>query len=194
MADHKLLDLYFTVDSEVIWFISSWRKVLLMVKWQNTLVEMRGRFSNKICMNGLRSTYLLYLVNKYSRIDVFSTIIRYEIVFLSWSMFWFWSWCFIIIDQYHSTTSYITRERSNWPHALFWCRCTTGKHTTEKPITKAVSTNNPIKATPIQSSKQGVGVDACARCRQGFFCSDHGEFVFTVILFLLNWLIPIYKC
>ena len=123
-----------------------------------------------------------------------STIIRYEIVFLRSSTFWFWSWCFIIIDQYHSTTSCITRERSNWPHALFWCRCTTGKHTTEKPITKAVSTNKPIKATPIQSSKQGVGVDACARCRQGFFCSDHGEFVFTVILFLLNWLIPICKC
>uniref|UniRef100_A0A804PIM9 CHORD domain-containing protein n=2 Tax=Zea mays TaxID=4577 RepID=A0A804PIM9_MAIZE len=52
--------------------------------------------------------------------------------------------------------------------------CTTGKHTTEKPITKAVSSNR-TKATPIQSSKQGVGVDVCARCRQGFFCSDHGS-------------------
>ncbi|KAL6899825.1 hypothetical protein ACP4OV_006483 [Aristida adscensionis] len=52
--------------------------------------------------------------------------------------------------------------------------CTTGKHTTEKPITKAVS-SNPPRAAPIQSSKQGVGADACSRCRQGFFCSDHGS-------------------
>ncbi|RCV06677.1 hypothetical protein SETIT_1G182100v2 [Setaria italica] len=52
--------------------------------------------------------------------------------------------------------------------------CTTGKHTTEKPVTKAVSANPP-KATPIQYSKQGVGADGCARCRQGFFCSDHGS-------------------
>ncbi|KAL5211413.1 hypothetical protein ABZP36_022260 [Zizania latifolia] len=52
--------------------------------------------------------------------------------------------------------------------------CTTGKHTTEKPITKAVS-SNPPKAAPIQTSKQGVGADACSRCRQGFFCSDHGS-------------------
>nr|CAB3446793.1 unnamed protein product [Digitaria exilis] len=53
-------------------------------------------------------------------------------------------------------------------------RCTSGKHTTEKPVTKAVSASRP-KATPIQSSKQGVGADACPRCRQGFFCSDHGS-------------------
>ncbi|XP_006647346.2 cysteine and histidine-rich domain-containing protein RAR1 [Oryza brachyantha] len=52
--------------------------------------------------------------------------------------------------------------------------CKTGKHTTEKPITKAVSTNPP-KAVPVQTSKQGVGADTCARCRQGFFCSDHGS-------------------
>ncbi|KAL6619467.1 hypothetical protein ACP70R_034606 [Stipagrostis hirtigluma subsp. patula] len=55
-----------------------------------------------------------------------------------------------------------------------WQRCTTGKHTTEKPVTKAVSTNRP-RAVPIQTSKQGVGADACSRCRQGFFCSDHGS-------------------
>ncbi|TVU29863.1 hypothetical protein EJB05_21451, partial [Eragrostis curvula] len=52
--------------------------------------------------------------------------------------------------------------------------CATGKHTTEKPVTKAVSANRP-KATPVQSSTQGVGADSCQRCRQGFFCSDHGS-------------------
>ncbi|OEL12797.1 Cysteine and histidine-rich domain-containing protein RAR1 [Dichanthelium oligosanthes] len=52
--------------------------------------------------------------------------------------------------------------------------CTTGKHTSEKPVTKSVCANPP-KAAPIQASKQGVGADACARCRQGFFCSDHGS-------------------
>uniref|UniRef100_A0A0D9VGP4 CHORD domain-containing protein n=1 Tax=Leersia perrieri TaxID=77586 RepID=A0A0D9VGP4_9ORYZ len=52
--------------------------------------------------------------------------------------------------------------------------CKTGKHTTEKPVTKAISTN-PQKAVPIQSSNQGVGANSCSRCRQGFFCSDHGS-------------------
>ncbi|KAF2945149.1 hypothetical protein DAI22_02g196300 [Oryza sativa Japonica Group] len=50
--------------------------------------------------------------------------------------------------------------------------CKTGKHTTEKPITKAVPTK-PSKAVPVQTSKQSVGADTCSRCRQGFFCSDH---------------------
>ncbi|XBI57871.1 hypothetical protein VPH35_039186 [Triticum aestivum] len=56
--------------------------------------------------------------------------------------------------------------------------CATGKHTTEKPVTKAVSLNSkatPPKLAPIQSSKQGVETEACSRCRQGFFCSDHGS-------------------
>nr|XP_015623436.1 cysteine and histidine-rich domain-containing protein RAR1 isoform X2 [Oryza sativa Japonica Group]Q6EPW7.2 RecName: Full=Cysteine and histidine-rich domain-containing protein RAR1; AltName: Full=CHORD domain-containing protein RAR1; AltName: Full=OsRAR1; AltName: Full=Protein REQUIRED FOR MLA12 RESISTANCE 1 [Oryza sativa Japonica Group] len=52
--------------------------------------------------------------------------------------------------------------------------CKTGKHTTEKPITKAVPTK-PSKAVPVQTSKQSVGADTCSRCRQGFFCSDHGS-------------------
>ncbi|XP_037486818.1 cysteine and histidine-rich domain-containing protein RAR1-like isoform X3 [Triticum dicoccoides] len=56
--------------------------------------------------------------------------------------------------------------------------CATGKHTTEKPVTKAVSLNSkatPPKLAPVQSSKQGVETEACSRCRQGFFCSDHGS-------------------
>ncbi|CAL5021640.1 unnamed protein product [Urochloa decumbens] len=52
--------------------------------------------------------------------------------------------------------------------------CATGKHTSEKPVTKAVPANPP-KAAPVQASKQGVAAGACARCRQGFFCSDHGS-------------------
>ena len=88
---------------------------------------------------------------------------------------------------------YFGRTKSNWTYALSWCRCTTGKHTTEKPVTKAVSANRP-KATPVQSSKQTVGADACARCRQGFFCSDHGEFVFTVALFRFSLVLSIYGC
>ncbi|KAK4431594.1 Cysteine and histidine-rich domain-containing protein RAR1 [Sesamum alatum] len=53
--------------------------------------------------------------------------------------------------------------------------CKTGKHTTEKPVLtraaaapkKPVSVPNP---TMNSSSKE-----TCPRCRQGFFCSDHGS-------------------
>ncbi|GAB2227760.1 hypothetical protein Droror1_Dr00009587 [Drosera rotundifolia] len=57
--------------------------------------------------------------------------------------------------------------------------CKSGKHTTEKPVSEkpAPRSSNlmpapvPVKASPeVASSK-----DACARCRQGFFCSDHGS-------------------
>nr|GLL39338.1 cysteine and histidine-rich domain-containing protein RAR1 [Ipomoea trifida] len=55
--------------------------------------------------------------------------------------------------------------------------CKTGKHTTEKPVlTKPASAapNRPVPApttTPSASSSK----ENCARCRQGFFCSDHGS-------------------
>ncbi|CAM0945715.1 unnamed protein product [Alopecurus aequalis] len=52
--------------------------------------------------------------------------------------------------------------------------CATGKHTTEKPLTKATSLNT-LKAAPVQSSKQDVESETCLRCHQGFFCSDHGS-------------------
>ncbi|KAH0454026.1 hypothetical protein IEQ34_018350 [Dendrobium chrysotoxum] len=53
--------------------------------------------------------------------------------------------------------------------------CKTGKHTTEKPITKAVATTTrKATPTPIQN-KRTDGATACSRCRQGFFCSDHGS-------------------
>ncbi|KAJ4950083.1 hypothetical protein NE237_026915 [Protea cynaroides] len=54
--------------------------------------------------------------------------------------------------------------------------CKTGKHTTEKPeITKpAASTRKkPIPAaTPANGASSTLD---CLRCRQGFFCSDHGS-------------------
>ncbi|KAI3458246.1 hypothetical protein Pfo_014909 [Paulownia fortunei] len=53
--------------------------------------------------------------------------------------------------------------------------CMTGKHTTEKPVLAkaAAAPRQPVSApTPTAnlSSK-----DTCPRCRQGFFCSDHGS-------------------
>ncbi|XP_020686800.1 cysteine and histidine-rich domain-containing protein RAR1 [Dendrobium catenatum] len=53
--------------------------------------------------------------------------------------------------------------------------CKTGKHTTEKPITKAVpTTTQKATPTPVQN-KRTDDATACSRCRQGFFCSDHGS-------------------
>ncbi|CAL9173772.1 unnamed protein product [Musa acuminata subsp. burmannicoides] len=53
--------------------------------------------------------------------------------------------------------------------------CKTGKHTTEKPVTNIVSANT-RKPVPVQSPAQNKNsVDSCSRCRQGFFCSDHGS-------------------
>ncbi|KAL0371603.1 UNVERIFIED_CONTAM: Cysteine and histidine-rich domain-containing protein RAR1 [Sesamum calycinum] len=53
--------------------------------------------------------------------------------------------------------------------------CKTGKHTTEKPVLAkaAAAPKSPVSApnpTTNSSSKE-----ACPRCRQGFFCSDHGS-------------------
>ncbi|PSS34352.1 Cysteine and histidine-rich domain-containing protein [Actinidia chinensis var. chinensis] len=52
--------------------------------------------------------------------------------------------------------------------------CKEGKHTTEKPVLKRPA------ATPKPIPKPAPGPDAsakeaCSRCRQGFFCSDHGS-------------------
>lgn len=56
-------------------------------------------------------------------------------------------------------------------------RCATGKHSSEKPVTKAAPSPNAPK--PMQMAKTGdpaldAAKAACGRCRQGFFCSDHG--------------------
>ncbi|KAK1294538.1 Cysteine and histidine-rich domain-containing protein RAR1 [Acorus calamus] len=49
-----------------------------------------------------------------------------------------------------------------------------GKHTSEKPVApKAAANPNKIPTLASASAKQ---TDAsCSRCRQGFFCSDHGS-------------------
>ncbi|XP_021730203.1 cysteine and histidine-rich domain-containing protein RAR1-like [Chenopodium quinoa] len=57
--------------------------------------------------------------------------------------------------------------------------CKTGKHTTEKPVlTKAAPrSRNPTPVpSPISASTTATSAkETCSRCRQGFFCSDHGS-------------------
>ncbi|XP_010277444.1 PREDICTED: cysteine and histidine-rich domain-containing protein RAR1 isoform X1 [Nelumbo nucifera] len=53
--------------------------------------------------------------------------------------------------------------------------CKTGKHTTEKPvITKAApSPSKPVSvSTPTNDASSKL---TCLRCKQGFFCSEHGS-------------------
>ncbi|KAM7266206.1 hypothetical protein ACFE04_004103 [Oxalis oulophora] len=56
--------------------------------------------------------------------------------------------------------------------------CKTGQHTTEKPVLakKPVpSQRNPIcLPSTVSSTTNGISKESCSRCRQGFFCSDHG--------------------
>ncbi|CAA0809519.1 Cysteine and histidine-rich domain-containing protein RAR1 [Striga hermonthica] len=54
--------------------------------------------------------------------------------------------------------------------------CKTGKHTTEKPVLakKAPPVQRQLVATQTPTSNASTK-DACPRCRQGFFCSDHGS-------------------
>ncbi|XP_071707187.1 cysteine and histidine-rich domain-containing protein RAR1-like isoform X2 [Rutidosis leptorrhynchoides] len=53
--------------------------------------------------------------------------------------------------------------------------CKTGKHTTEKPVL-AKANPTPKPATKTASPATNVSAkEACPRCRQGFFCSDHGS-------------------
>ncbi|WCJ36543.1 Cysteine and histidine-rich domain-containing protein 1 [Euphorbia peplus] len=55
--------------------------------------------------------------------------------------------------------------------------CKTGKHTTEKPVqnkpkpSPKPSVLPPSTATTTNSNSK----DSCPRCKQGFFCSDHGS-------------------
>ncbi|WOH06792.1 hypothetical protein DCAR_0626220 [Daucus carota subsp. sativus] len=59
--------------------------------------------------------------------------------------------------------------------------CKTGKHTTEKPVlakvtnTTTKSTNAPTPVANASSLANASSRDSCSRCRQGFFCSDHGS-------------------
>ncbi|KAK3022187.1 hypothetical protein RJ639_047009 [Escallonia herrerae] len=53
--------------------------------------------------------------------------------------------------------------------------CKTGRHTVEKPLltkaTPAAKKPSPATAPATNSSSK----EGCSRCRQGFFCSDHGS-------------------
>lgn len=55
--------------------------------------------------------------------------------------------------------------------------CKTGKHTTEKPVlTKAApSAKIPVPAPSPNSTTDASSKETCSRCRQGFFCADHGS-------------------
>ncbi|KAL2920561.1 Cysteine and histidine-rich domain-containing protein RAR1, partial [Bienertia sinuspersici] len=56
--------------------------------------------------------------------------------------------------------------------------CKTGKHTTEKPVTKAAPSPRNSKPAPSPVTAPTVTtspIDNCSRCKQGFFCSDHGS-------------------
>ncbi|KAI9112111.1 hypothetical protein K1719_017007 [Acacia pycnantha] len=54
--------------------------------------------------------------------------------------------------------------------------CKTGKHTTEKQVFAQPKKNPvPAPAPAPASTTNGSSRDSCLRCRQGFFCSDHGS-------------------
>lgn len=53
--------------------------------------------------------------------------------------------------------------------------CSTGKHTSEKPQTTFTSSTKKACVAPVREiGSTAVSREACSRCRQGFFCSDHG--------------------
>jgi len=54
-----------------------------------------------------------------------------------------------------------------------WSRCKTGKHTAVKQVIAPVKKNTTPPPTAV-SSTNASSKDTCSRCRQGFFCSDHG--------------------
>ncbi|KAK9292846.1 hypothetical protein L1049_020826 [Liquidambar formosana] len=55
--------------------------------------------------------------------------------------------------------------------------CKTGKHTTEKPVLGKAAPRpiNPIPAPASAPATDASSKESCSRCRQGFFCSDHGS-------------------
>ncbi|XP_027938192.1 cysteine and histidine-rich domain-containing protein RAR1 [Vigna unguiculata] len=52
--------------------------------------------------------------------------------------------------------------------------CKTGKHTAVKQVIAPVKKNTTPPPTAV-SSTNASSKDTCSRCRQGFFCSDHGS-------------------
>ncbi|XP_050226142.2 cysteine and histidine-rich domain-containing protein RAR1 [Mercurialis annua] len=54
--------------------------------------------------------------------------------------------------------------------------CKTGKHTTEKPVlAKVAASPKPISAPTAAATTKLTAKESCPRCKQGFFCSDHGS-------------------
>ncbi|EEF51498.1 cysteine and histidine-rich domain-containing protein RAR1 [Ricinus communis] len=55
--------------------------------------------------------------------------------------------------------------------------CKTGKHTTEKPVLSKTtpSPKKPISAPAAAMATNLSSKESCPRCKQGFFCSDHGS-------------------
>ncbi|XP_057546580.1 cysteine and histidine-rich domain-containing protein RAR1 [Amaranthus tricolor] len=61
--------------------------------------------------------------------------------------------------------------------------CQTGQHTTEKPIlTKVAPTpRKPVAAPiPVSGCTTTSPKETCSRCKQGFFCSDHGSQPYSI--------------
>lgn len=52
--------------------------------------------------------------------------------------------------------------------------CKIGKHTTEKQSTELAKKKTVPPPTPASETNASTN-DSCSRCRQGFFCSDHGS-------------------
>ncbi|XP_026405987.1 cysteine and histidine-rich domain-containing protein RAR1-like [Papaver somniferum] len=51
--------------------------------------------------------------------------------------------------------------------------CKTGKHTTEKPVIVKAAPKKPVPfVAPASTTSSKLD---CSRCRQGFFCSEHGS-------------------
>ncbi|KAF8052638.1 hypothetical protein N665_1526s0003 [Sinapis alba] len=53
--------------------------------------------------------------------------------------------------------------------------CKKGIHTTEKPVLAKPSPRQPITVPTSSPVANAATKDSCSRCRQGFFCSDHGS-------------------
>jgi hypothetical protein len=59
--------------------------------------------------------------------------------------------------------------------------CKTGKHTTEKPVLAKSVPKHPVAAPTSSPDANAATKDSCSRCRQGFFCSDHGLYLYSLV-------------
>ncbi|RID74413.1 hypothetical protein BRARA_B01513 [Brassica rapa] len=61
--------------------------------------------------------------------------------------------------------------------------CKTGKHTTEKPVLAKPAPRQPVTVPTSSPHGNAATKDSCSRCRQGFFCSDHGLYLRSLSVF-----------